>query len=876
MNGIVKSTVLLVVLWLFAGSVLASGGERLGTEVLPRHYEAELDVDPAAGAYRGTMTIRADVMQPTRQIRLHAKGLRVEKAVLEDRAGQVRVLRFHQLDETGTSELSDGSDIKPGSYRLRFEYGADYSSSLNGLYKIVRNGRPYLFTHFQPVAARSVFPLFDEPAFKASWSLRFRVPKGLRVLANGGLADVSDVSDGSQVWRFAATAPLPSYALAFAIGEFDEVIGPAVPPSAVRPAPLPLRAFAVKGEGERLTYALSASVTLVQKMERFFGAAFPYEKLDIVAVPEFMPAGMENAGLLFYRSAMVLLGDDATDVQRKDFQILHAHELAHQWFGNSTSMRWWDDLWLNEGFATWLAHYTVDGPGFNSSSARTALHRQLRHDALNSALPLRLPVPDTAAIEAAFNRASYEKAAFLIDILYRRHGEKRLRAAIARLHRKSTDGHYDAEQWVSALREGISSEAARWFTSYMMQPGIPLLVADDRCTGVARQFAVRQTRYLLDATATGKEFWPLEVCVLADEKRVCRSFGEPRQQELRFDACSATSPAIDLSFDDYSVWALDERQWQRLLPDQATADSTKYLGHLTASLRAGKLSAEQFIRLLPRTVRGKDVALAIDDLKLLLDQVLDGEGRERLIGMFDRDFAQVIDGLTARIDGGSALPMSKEEQRLLYFLALDLRHPKLRPALLIKAKRLMGFDGPREAPSPAVSDFIGAALAVAVQELGEPFFDRLLAELGRTTDGFARAMLLQGLAGADTDALATRVHALIFGAEVPLAEKPILIFNHLALAGNPQRMFVSLQGNWPAMQAALPPQYLAQTVTMTEGLCEPDSAEKVRTFFAPRVGKLPGGAHAVDTVTAKITACSRFKTRHRDMPHRLTEVSMTK
>lgn len=863
MNGVLKSALLLAALWLSSGPLSASGGARLGDEIIPRHYDVELDLDPAADTFRGQMEIRLDVQRVARRIQLHAKDLRIDQAVLKDSAGHARIMQFRQLDQAGTAELFDDEEIAPGAYWLKLRYEADYSSSLNGLYRTVHNGRPYLFTHFQPVAARSVFPLFDEPAFKARWSLRFRVPQGFRVLANGRMAGVGDDADGRKDWRFASTAPLPSYALAFAVGEFDEVVGPDVPPSAARSTPLPLRAFAPKGEGGRLAHALSSTAPVVLQMERFFGTAFPYDKLDIVAVPEFMPAGMENAALVFYRSAMVLLGEDATEVQRRDFLVLHAHELAHQWFGNATSIRWWNDLWLNEGFATWLAHYVVEGPGFNSSSARIALHRQLRHDALSAALPLRLPVPDTDAIEAAFNRASYEKAAFLIDVLYRRHGEARLRAATARLLGAS-HGQYDAEDWLSALRESISPEAEQWFASYMTQPGLPLLIADDRCADAEGTFAVRQTRYLLDATATGKEFWPLEVCVLSDGQQVCRRFDPPHQQRLGFDACSAGGPLVDLSFDDYRVWALDQRQWERVLPMEATVESRNHLGHLSASLHTGTLSAEQFIRFLPRTVDGTHVVLAIDDLKLLLDQVLDHAGRERLIDMFDQSYGHVIAGLTERVTGGSVLPMSKEEQRLLYFLALDLRHPKLRPALLAKAKRLMGLDGPRESPSPAVSDFIGAALAVGVQQLGEPFFEQLLAELEQTTDGFARAMLIQGLAGADTDALAARVHALIPGTEVSLAEKPILIFNHLALTGNPQRMFDWLQSHWPAMQAALPPQYLARSVSMVDGLCESDSAESVRDFFMSRIGELPGGAHALDSATAKISECSRFRAHHSD------------
>ncbi len=861
MNRIVKSLWLLLVLSLYAACAAASGGERLGGDVHPRHYEAELQLDPDADAFRALVLIDIEVTAPTRRVRLHASGLRVATVSLINAQGQTRPLRFETLDATGTSEVHDGNAIMPGAYRLKFEYSADYATSLNGLYKVVHKGRPYLFTHFQPIAARTAFPLFDEPAFKASWLLRFQVPQKYRVLANGTQVDVSDAADGSRSWRFSPTPALPSYAVAFAVGEFDELVGADVPPSAVRSSPLPVRAYAAKGEAGRMAYALSTTADLVRKMETFLGTAFPYEKLDIVAVPEFMPAGMENAALLFYRSAMVQLGEDATAVQRKDFQILHAHELAHQWLGNATSIRWWNDLWLNEGFATWLAHYIVDGPGFKSSSARIALQRQMRNDALSSALPLRLQVPDTRSIETAFERASYEKAAFLIDILYRRHGEARMRAAIGRLLDASTDGRYDADKWLAALRDGISPEAAQWFEAYSTQPGIPLLIAQDQCGQQPPRLVVRQARHLLDTTESAGETWPLEVCVLSDGRRACSRFDEAQRQELHFDVCGRVRPTIDLSADDYAVWALDDSQWRRLLRNEVPGDSPKYFGHLAASLRQGTVSPDQFVDLLPRTVSGKNVALAIDDLKLLLDQVADSQDRKRIVRMFDRAFAPVVDGLISGIDSDTSGAMSNEDQRLLYFLALDLRHPEIRRALLDQSRRWMTRRS-KESASPSPQGGIGAAFSVGVQEMGAPFWDMLLAELGRTSDGFSRAMLIQGLAAANTDELAPRVHALVLGPEVPLAEKPILLFNHLALDGNPQRMFDWLKQNWPALQAGLPPQYLAQTVTLVDGLCEEDSAEQVRAFFATRVEGLPGGRHVLDTVGAKIAVCARFKSRH--------------
>ena len=861
MNSMIKSIASFLALLLFSHIVVAFEGDRLGLDVFPRHYDVDLSIDPEDDAYRGEMRIHIDVKRSTKQIRLHAKGLRVEEVSLETPHGARRILSFRQIDTTGVSEVSDENDIEPGSYRLKFKYDADYSRSLNGLYKIVHNGRPYVFTHFQPVAARSVFPLFDEPIFKATWSLQFHVPQGLRVLANGVLADASDTADGNTLWRFSETAPLLSYALAFAVGEFDEVIGGVVPASELRSSPLPVRGYAAKGEAARLGYALSTTVELVPRMEAFLGVAFPYKKLDIVAVPEFMPAGMENAGLLFYRSALVQLGSDATEVQRKDFRILHAHELAHQWFGNDVSIRWWNDLWLNEGFATWLSHYVTDGPGLKSSTVRIALHRQMRNDALSSALPLRLPVPDTAAIDTAFNRTSYDKAAFLIDVLYRRYGEQGLRSAISGLISASATGHYDAEQWLTSLRERMSPEAAQWFESYSAQPGIPLLIAEETCSGPSPGIVVRQTRYVLDTMNGASEFWPSEVCVLSGQQRECKRFDEAKRGPLHFKACTSNSRSVDLSLNDYAVWALDETQWQRLLEKGQGPDRATYLVHLAASLRKGTLSADQFIELLPKIASGSNVALVIDELKLILDHVSDQADRKRIIAMFGRDFTHVIDALTTSINSHSAVQLSNEEQRLLYFLALDLRHPRLRDALLAKANRWVGAGG-KEPMSSTSSGSIGAALSVGVQVLGEPFWDTLFTELGRTSDGFSRAMLIQGLAAADTDVLAARVHALIPGSEVTLAEKPILIFNHLALAGNSQRMFEWLKRSWPSLQAVLPPQYLVQAVTMTEGLCEKNSAGDVRTFFSPLVGKLPGGGYVLDTVSAKIALCATFKSRH--------------
>ncbi|MEN8160503.1 MAG: M1 family metallopeptidase, partial [Myxococcota bacterium] len=320
---------------------------RLPRDVVPLHYTLRLVIDPTADGFTGEVAIRVRIATPTRTVWLHARDLDVEKAVLARPGEAERPLAPAIAHESGVLRLTAPEPLPAGEAELRLAFAGAYGRKLEGIYRVHVDGDAYVMTQMEPLAARRSFPCFDEPAFKTPWDVTLVAPAGSVAVANTGEVGGHALGDGRVARRFATTEPLPSYLIAFAVGPWDVVTAEPVPPTPQRARPLPLRGLATRGRGAELAHALAETPRLLTALEAWFGLPHPFDKLDLLAAPDFSFGAMENVGLITYRESLLLLGEHAPTAVRMAFHVVHLHELAHQWFGNSVTMPWWDDLWLN-------------------------------------------------------------------------------------------------------------------------------------------------------------------------------------------------------------------------------------------------------------------------------------------------------------------------------------------------------------------------------------------------------------------------------------------------------------------------------------------------------------------------------------------------
>ncbi len=379
---------------------------RLSPEVVPTHYWLDLAVSPAAERFSGEARIAVSLPEATALIWMHGRGLAVAEAFVLAADGARVEASFAEFEESGFAAFRTARAVGPGAVTLVLRYDAPFDQSLEGLYQVRFGGEAYAYTQFEATSARLAFPAFDEPGFKTPFDIALTVGGADIAVSNGPQQEVQALADGRRRVVFATTAPLPTYLVALAVGPFDVVEWPAIPPNAVRSRPLPLRGIAPKGEGALFAYALEHTAPLLAVLEDYFGSPYPFAKLDLVAVASFGPSGMENAGAIFYRRDRVLLGATPSLFERRGYVFLHAHELAHSWFGNLVTPRWWDDLWLNEAFATWMAERAAhlwQPAVFDDRGAIRTARDAMWDDRLAGARMIRQPILSQQDISSAFD-----------------------------------------------------------------------------------------------------------------------------------------------------------------------------------------------------------------------------------------------------------------------------------------------------------------------------------------------------------------------------------------------------------------------------------------------------------------------------------------
>ena len=482
---------------------------RLPAELVPEHYDLSLAPRPAEGSFAGEEAIAVRLGQPTREIVLQAADLSIDSASVE--VAGVRTVPTIALDPpTETLRLRFPAPLPAGKAIVRLTFHAKLRDDLRGLYLVkAKDGSAYAFTQFEPTDARRAFPCFDEPAFKATFSIRATVPAGLTAISNGPEAGRDeDAAHKLTTFHFETTPPISTYLVALAVGRFATIGGAKV-------GRTPLRVITLPGQEALGRFALQIATELLPWYERYFGIPYPYAKLDLLAVPDFEAGAMENAGAIFFRDVDLLSDPTQPSVQgQKRVAIVVAHEMAHQWFGDLVTMRWWDDLWLNEAFAELMESESVSSlrPEWRIwDDFQLDTQRALYDDALASTHPIHAPVATAEEANEAFDDITYLKGSAALRML-----ELFLTPAIWQkgihdyLVAHAGANAAESDLWAAlAQRSGkpVASVARSWFE----RSGYPLVTVLRKGTALS----VSQHAFSLDPKAakeTGR-LWELPICV---------------------------------------------------------------------------------------------------------------------------------------------------------------------------------------------------------------------------------------------------------------------------------------------------------------------------------------------------------------------------
>jgi cytosol alanyl aminopeptidase len=849
----------------------------------PLHYRLDLIIEPERERYSGNAQIAFELIRPARIVWLHGQELDVSRVTVVDAAGRVTPAKYEQRTSEGVAAVSVEEELPRGLYTLDVAYSAAFNHDIGGLFKVTEAGRHYAFTQLEPTDARRVFPGFDEPRFKTPFDVNVTARRGHRVITATPEIKQVEAGDGLVRTTFATSRPLPTYLVSFAVGDFDVVNWEPIPSTPLRDRPLPLRGIAAKGKGEKLRYALQNTASLLVPLEEYFGVAYPYEKLDLIAAPVYA-GGMENAAALLYGEQYLLLDDDASPAQRRSYAYTHAHELAHSWIGNLVTPRWWDDLWSKESFATLLGNRAaaVREPAgqFDRDILRMGLHA-MHADSHASTRSIQQPVATTDDIGDAYGVITYEKGNAVLAMLEGFVGEDAFRRSM-QLHVQShTDGTATTRDYLRSLQQASrSGQAASALESFLHQPGVPLLEMQWQCSGDRLTARLSQSRYVpLGSRLSARQRWRLPVCLSfgAGEKRQrhCLLMAEQRKTlSLPVDACpTAVMPNADAL--GYYRFALPAQQRAALVSelDQLSSREALMLAeNLAAEMAAGRVSAAEYLSAAGRIAQhsAADVATApIAALTVIARHLASpadaARARQYMRDIYHSQLARIGLATTSEGPAPEAADAALLRERVVPFIALELRGADLRRRLAPLGAAYIGYGTDQQLHPDAIdSSLIPTALAVAAQEHGRPFLDAMWRQLTLSTDFIFRRAAVSGFAQVRDPVLTQWVRERLWAPELRDNEALELFVEQASVASNLEDAWAWSRANLSKLAQRVPAFRRGKLLRIASGFCSSARRDEVAAALVSLAPQIDGNATPASDTLEQIELCAAMAQRQRE------------
>jgi aminopeptidase N len=763
-----------------APAVRTAAPERvvLPDTVRPERYDIRIRPNAQELTFTGHESVAIEVVKPTDRIVLNAADLTFSKVSLSGVATPPRIV----LDERRqTAAFVFPRTLAPGRYTLSIDYAGKFYQQASGLFALDyrdADGTAHraLFTQFENSDARRFAPMWDEPGIKAVYRLTIEAPKGQMAVSNMPVA-ATESAGGFEAVTFADSPRMSSYLLFMALGDFERIhqqVGPTDVGVVVR-----------KGDAEKARYALDAAVKLLSYFNDWFDTPYPLPKLDLVAGPgqsQFFSA-MENWGAIFYFDYAVLIDPKlSTETDKQNVFITIAHEMAHQWFGDLVTMSWWDDLWLNEGFASWMETKATDH--FHPEwrvwlSTQSGEQGAMRLDSRAGTHPIVTPIPDVFAAANAFDAITYQKGQAVIRMLEAYVGEDAFRDGVRAYIKRHAYGNTVTDDLWAALDAASPKNVTEVAHDFTLQAGVPLIRAEAAADGIK----LTQDRFAADASQNAPQTWrtPVKVSGLdAGEWQGVVSAAAPQSTGVK-------GPAVVNAGQTgyFRTWYAPDL-WAELAPRFAGLDAADQLGLLYDSRalgEAGYAPMSEFLALVQNAPADAD-PIVLNTLALQLE-ALDWlfEGRPTQAAF--RAFAMAqLRPIAARL-GWDPKPGEPDNDAILRRTVLSVLGRMGDPATLAEARRR--FDGWLADPSSLSGSGRRAVLGIVAGHADAQTREAIQAKARASTDITDRARLYSYLGQAQDPALVQRALDLSLSGEPSPTEAPNII---AAVAGDyPDKAF---------------------------------------------------------------------------------------
>jgi aminopeptidase N len=810
--------------------------QRLPSNAVPVHYALHLTPDLKAAAFSGDETIDVMVKEATNTITLNAAEMEFQSVTAtfgcfqlehqqctENVALKDPAISLDKEKEQATFTFSN--QIQPGELELRIRYTGILNNELRGFYLSKTAKRSYAVTQFEPTDARRAFPCFDEPAFKATFDISLTVDSGDNVISNSPVAsDTPGPAAGKHTVVFSATPKMSTYLVAFLVGDFECTRGEQ---DGVR-----LGVCSTPDKVSLTPYALDIAKFTLHYYDDYFGIHFPLKKLDLIAIPDFEAGAMENFGAITYREDLLLIDPKISSVgDQENVTTVITHEMAHQWFGDLVTMQWWDNIWLNEGFATWMENKAAGAmhpewqfPQIVASQEQGTLN--IDSQPTTRAIRAKADTPDE--INQMFDGIAYGKAGDVLLMVENFLGEETFRQGVHAYLEAHEYSNATAEDFWNAQTAVSHKPVDKIMESLVAQPGAPILTFAEPS---ASKVAVTQHRFYLSPSITPDpaQKWTLPVCFKTSAEQQCELLS-PEESSLK-------TPQSPLFFADAGGKGLYRSayapaQYRALVRQVETglapAERISLIGDEWAQVRSNKTEVGDYLDLVAALKSDSNsavVQLALGYFDGIADNVASSKlERDALAKWVVRNFAPVYASL-----GPPAAGDSPDKRKLRSSLFALLGYHGNDSAVIDEARQIA--DKYLADPASVYPTLAATALGVAAQHGDAALFDRLQQVYETSADPVMRQRALQLLVQFQDPALLDRALSYSVSSKVRNQDAAIQLAIAMQIPENRDKAWQFIKTHWEQVQAQLTTSMGQVLVEYTGSFCTPQSRDDISSFF---------------------------------------------
>jgi aminopeptidase N/puromycin-sensitive aminopeptidase len=828
--------------------------QRLPGDVIPENYKLFLDPRISEGQFSGDETISVRLTAPLAEIVLNSLDLEISLAEITvgGKTQQANVV-YDRPSEMVRLEFS--SPVPAGPATLHLKFSGKLTESLRGLYLSKSPRRMYAVTQFEGTYARLMFPCFDEPGYKATFDLSVMVDDGDTAISNGRVFSMEWVGK-RHIITFATSPRMSTYLLALAIGDWQCLQRTA--------AGVPVRVCAVPEKKEMGEFALDVAAHVIDFYQHWYGIPYPFGKLDMVAIPDYEWGGMENTAAIFYRETALLMDERTASVLAKRGRATTiAHEIAHQWFGDLVTAAWWDDIWLNEGFASWMATKPIQAwhPEWHlENNDVSSAQGIISVDSLASARAIHGDPKTSPEIKEMFDGITYQKGAAVLRMLESYVGSEVFRRGVNQYLKEHANGNATSADFWHAMAQVSGRPVDKIMPTFVMQPGVPLVRISGGCHVDYIPLNIQQQRFLIssEAAASASQLWQIPVCLKTpgDKTSGCELITQ-KQQEKALNGCPAWLFANRDAQGYYRVF-YDDPHLFTAVADAAekelnTAERMALVEDTWAMARAGKAPVAQFLYLAKSLRADRDrnvVELTASHLGYVGTSLVPEDQKAEYQNFLRAQFAPLAQQL-----GWEARRADSDEEKIMRASLLSIMGNAGDKGAVSAARKIA--QQYLSAPDSVEGTLVGPALAVAARNGDAALYNQLASSLAsaKSTEHYNNALF--ALAAFSQPDLLHRTLDLIDQGKVRRQLYPALFSS---LLGNPaSRAFTweYLKAHWTDLAEKVSSFGGGGAVSALGNVCDAQMRDDVQQFFSTH--RPTGAERTLRQSLERINTCMKFK-----------------